>query len=107
MKNEDDFLRLMGFARKSGNLVSGESAVLAFLKKKKIKLLVLAKDISEKNKENWLKTGAEFNTEIIFLGSKLSLGKALGSSPRTIVGIKDEKFAVALNNIFKEITGGD
>ena len=47
----DKFLTLLGFASKSGNLSYGADSVKEALKRKKAKLVIIAKDISVKSRK--------------------------------------------------------
>ncbi|MEE0946941.1 MAG: ribosomal L7Ae/L30e/S12e/Gadd45 family protein [Acutalibacteraceae bacterium] len=47
----DKILTLLGFASKSGNLSNGADSVKEMLKKHKAKLVIIAKDISEKSRK--------------------------------------------------------
>lgn len=96
---ENKFLTLLGFARKANNLTSGDEGVKNFLKQDKIHLLILAQDYSEKRKAYWRKVAEELGIDIIEQADKESLGRAIGTSPRALVGILDEKMAETLKNI--------
>ena len=47
----DKFLALIGFASKSGNLSFGADSVKESLKRNKAKLIIVAKDISDKSRK--------------------------------------------------------
>ncbi len=96
---ENKFLTLLGFARKANQVTSGEAGVKAFLKQDKIHLLILAEDFPEKRKEFWKKIAENMQIEIIEICDKENLGRAIGTSPRALVGILDEKMAESLKNI--------
>ena len=99
MKNK--FLTLLGFAKKANHVTSGDEGVKAFLKKGKIKLLIVAEDYPEKRKNFWKETAESMNIDFIEICDKESLGRAIGTSPRALVGILDEKMAESLKNIVK------
>ncbi len=93
------FLTLLGFAKKANHVTSGDEGVKAFLKKDKIKLLIIAEDYPEKRKKYWIDTAKSMNIDFIEICDKESLGRAIGTSPRSLVGILDEKMAESLKNI--------
>lgn len=95
----DKFLTLLGFARKANKIVSGEEGVKSFFKKGGIKLLVIAEDFPEKRKNSWKELASSLGIEYIEICDKESLGTAIGTSPRALVGILDEKMAESLKNI--------
>ena len=93
------FLTLLGFARKANHVTSGEEGVKAFLKNDKIKLLIIAEDYPEKRKIFWKNLAENMEIDFIEICDKESLGRAIGTSPRALVGILDEKMAESLKNI--------
>lgn len=68
-------------------------AVAEEVKKHKVKLVIIAKDISEKSKENiqYVCTNNEVRT--IELSTMEELGDCIGKKNRAIIGIKDESFS--------------
>lgn len=68
-------------------------AVSEGIKKHKIKLVIVAEDISEKSKENiqYLCTNNEITT--IQLSTMEELGKIIGKKNRAIIGITDKSFS--------------
>lgn len=91
-------LTLLGFAKKANYVISGEEAVASFLKKNIIKMLVVAKDAPEKKKKQWAQAAREMDLEYMESSDKESLGIAIGTSPRAVIGILDEKMAKSLKN---------
>ena len=89
-------LTLLGFAQKSGKLAAGESAVEVLMKKGKVKLLLLAEDQPDKGQQKWCRLAEEQGIEAIVFATKEELGQAIGLSPRSIVGIRDEQMAKAI-----------
>ncbi len=90
---------LLGFARKSGKLLSGESAVKFGIKTKAVKLLLLAVDMPEKRKFHWINWCKDEEIPYLFIGNKAEYARILGMSARSVVAIKDEKMAAALLEI--------
>ena len=86
-------LTLLGFAQKSKNLISGQNAVEANLNQQRIKLLILAEDISEKVKLKWIEKAKNYSVPIIFFETKDILGKSIGKSSKGFIGIKDKQLA--------------
>jgi ribosomal protein L7Ae-like RNA K-turn-binding protein len=83
---------LMGFANRAGKLVIGRSAVIAAQQRKKLSLIIIAEDASEKN--DLIDAGAII--PLLRFGNKEMLGKWLGRREVAIVGITDSQFAVSL-----------
>ncbi len=89
-------LTLLGFAQKGKNLAAGEASVEAYLKKGKVFLLLIAEDQSVKNQQRWQYLADNYTIEAIPFGTKEELGRAVGMSPRGIIGITDEQMAKAI-----------
>lgn len=96
MRLNPDTLTLLGFAQKSNKLVSGDSAVEALLKKHKIKLLILAADLSTNRQKHYINWSNDIKIPCLIGGNKVELGIALGVSPRAVIGIIDEQMANAI-----------
>ncbi|MFZ5943661.1 MAG: L7Ae/L30e/S12e/Gadd45 family ribosomal protein [Bacillota bacterium] len=96
--NDNSIYTLLGFAQKSGKLVSGESAVKALLKKGQIELLIIAEDLSENRKKFWNYISQQEGLSLLILGTKRDLGISIGMSPRSLIGITDKKMASSIAN---------
>ena len=79
--------------QKLGKIVSGMDAVIEDIKKNKVKLVILAKNISEKSKKNIEFVCTNNGIKVIELSTMEELGKIIGKKDRAIIGIKDESFA--------------
>ncbi|MGI6731366.1 MAG: L7Ae/L30e/S12e/Gadd45 family ribosomal protein [Anaerovoracaceae bacterium] len=88
----------LGFARKSRNLITGYNACISSIKK--IKLLIIAEDISENTIKKLRKLAKDHGVTLRIYGKKDDLSKSTGSIERGVYGITDENFAIA---ILKEI----
>ncbi len=84
---------LLGFARKASKLVSGEAAAEAVLKKGQARLVILADDISPNMYKRYSLWCQDEGVPLIMGDNKVSLGTALGLSPRSVIAITDENFA--------------
>jgi len=91
-----NFLTMLGFAQKSGKIVSGDTAVNALLNKKRIYLLIIAEDLSNNRKKHWKMVAQKEQIPILVMGTKVELGLAIGLSPRAIIGVTDETMVKAL-----------
>lgn len=101
---ENKVYTLLGFAQKAGKLVSGDDSVFIALNKKNPKLIIVAEDLSENSRKKFeqkLFTAAKSKkksteTAVFTFGTKVSLGHAIGKSPRGLVAVMDENFAKAI-----------
>lgn len=95
---------LLGICAKAGDIVSGTDITIENVEKKKAKLVIVAKDCSEKTIKN-MKFICEKNKVPIHIFGKIEdLSKSIGKSNRGVIGIKNENLA---NEIAKKIYGGD
>lgn len=74
------------------------------LKRKKIKLLIIAKDSSEKTQNKFIKIADNYNVPFIIYEDIETLSKAIGKNNKALVGIRDINFA---KEIERKYNGGD
>jgi ribosomal protein L7Ae-like RNA K-turn-binding protein len=88
MVDEQKILTLLGFANKAGKLAIGKSAVISNIKKKKVYLVIMSNDASDKltNEIGQIHTAQLQDT------TKDKLGKILGRNEVAIVGLCDQQF---------------
>ena len=89
---------------KAGKVAFGADSVEERISKKKIKLVIVSEDSSERTKSKFLKICEKYNIPIIVDGNIENLSKAIGKNNKAIIGIKDINFA---NSIQKKYDGGD
>ena len=86
-------LSYLGFAAKSRNLVTGYNTCVMTMNKKKLRLLILAQDVSDNTREKLereaLKSGVPYRT----YGSIEELSSITGNDNKGIFGITDNHFA--------------
>lgn len=92
----------LGFATKSKNLVSGFYSCVNGMKQNKLKLLILAEDLSENTVKKLNKTSLEYGVPLRIYGKSEELSKITGSHERGVFGITDQNFA---DVILKELDG--
>ena len=94
---------LLGIAAKAGKVVSGTDVVIENISKKKVKLVIIAINCSDRTKKNIIDIC--FNNKISFkeYGTIDENSRAIGKENRAIIGIIDENLAVSILNI---ISGG-
>ena len=95
--NKQGILTLLGFAQKAGKLAAGEAAVENFLKKGRLKLLLLSGELSQNKQADWQKQAETYEITWVCVDiTKIELGTAVGLSPRGIVGVMDQSMAEAI-----------
>lgn len=92
----------LGFAKKSGNLVSGVNTCTFSMAKGKVKLMLLSEDISENSEKKIMKEIRKHNVPYVRYGSSAELSHAVGTEGRNVFGLCDKNFAEV---ILKEIDG--
>lgn len=90
--------------QKAGKIVSGMDAVSDELNRNKLKMIILAKDASEKTGKNIKFLAEKKKVPIIEIGTILENSKAIGKENRAIIGIKDKNIAEGMKKI---ICGGE
>jgi predicted RNA-binding protein YlxR (DUF448 family) len=101
-KFEDKLCALIGLSYKAGKAVSGQSNLLKALKNKNIKLLLLANDIGQNLKKKYLSLANKEKIRPYYIFDSIRLGELLGKSPRNAVGIKEENFALKIDNYIRQ-----
>lgn len=97
-------LGLLGLAMKAGKVSFGSDSVEENIVKKKVKLVIVSKDSSERTKKKFCDICKKYNIPIIVDGDIENLSKAIGKNNKAIIGIKDINFA---NSIQEKYDGGD
>ncbi len=90
---------LLQFARKAGKLVHGYDACLRSLNHRKLYLMLIAEDTSQRTRrgvENAL-AQSPLTIPLITAGNQAELSQALGLPISGIFGIEDKQFATAIN----------
>ncbi len=84
---------MLGFAQKAHQVSSGDANVKAMLQQKRVHLLLIAEDVSDKVINKWQKRAESEKIPYLVVASKIELGIAIGQSPRSILAVLDQKFA--------------
>lgn len=104
INSEEKVYGLLGLTAKSGNIVFGTDACIEKIENKKVKLIIVATDASEKTKKNIKFVCDKNNVSIKIFGTIERLSKSIGKNNKAIIGIKNESLA---NEISRIINGGD
>ncbi len=100
---KERILNLLGFAQKSGNVLTGENTCEIYLKKRKVKLLIVSEDISENSLNKLMNLASTYKVKVYQFGNRDELSSAIGKCNRTAVGIKNEGFKKSLIKLFDEM----
>jgi len=93
----------LGFAKKSGNLVTGAGTCSIMAAKGKLKLMIIAIDIADSSREKMERLAKSANIPYRIYGESDYLSKVTGNSGRSVFGITEKKFAeIIVNEIDSE-----
>ncbi len=95
---------LVGLARRAGKISFGTESATETIEKKKAKLVIVAKDSSDRTKKNFKELCEKVDVQMRITGTIEELSKSIGQVNKAIIVIKDENFA---KEILKRIDGGE
>lgn len=101
---ENKVYGLLGLSMRAGKLVFGTESCIDMINKKKIKIIILAEDSSNRTIENFKRICSVNNIPVYIFGNKELLSKSIGKSNKTVIGVKDKNLADAIKKI---LDGGD
>ncbi len=96
-------ITLLGFAQKSGNLVSGIEQVLKSIDSGKVRICFLGNDVAEGTKKKVLSKCQHHRVVIYECLTTDELSQAIGKDNRTVIGITDAGFANSIGALLKEM----
>lgn len=91
---------LLGFAQKSRQLISGETAVENCIKTNKAQLILIATNYPDKRKQYLIKWCAEKKITYILWATKEVYGELLCTTPRSLMVITDKNIAEEIKRLF-------
>lgn len=98
MKNKR-ILGLIGLAARARKVSYGADSVELQIQKRKVYLIILAEDSSQRTKEKFHKISEKFNIPIIVIQNIELLSKAIGKNNKAILGIEDVNIAKEIQKI--------
>lgn len=87
---------MLGFAQKSGNLVSGTEQVLKSIESGKVKLCLLGNDVAEGTRKKVLAKCQHYKIPCYEILSTEAMSQAIGKENRTVIGITDKRFTASI-----------
>ena len=94
----------IGLAARARKISFGADSVEYDIKEGKVKLVIVAKDSSERTREKFKKICEMYHVPIIIDGEIEQLSKAIGKSNKAIIGIKDVNMSKGIQDKY---SGGD
>ena len=104
MTNKERISGLLGLATRAGKTVFGAEACISSIEKKKVKLLLIAEDASDRTKKNFKEKCEKENIPSVEVLTIEDLSKSIGKINKAIVGIMDVNFS---REMLKIINGGE
>ncbi len=92
-------LGLIGLAARARKICFGADSVELQIQKKKVHLVIVAEDSSDRTKDKFKSICEENSIPIIIEGEIESLSKAIGKSNKAIIGIEDINLASEIQKI--------
>lgn len=89
----------MDYLQKHGKIVFGADSVENSIKKRMVKLVIIAEDSSERTKDKFRKMCEQFHIPIIEIGDIETLSKAIGKKNKAILGIQDVNLSKEIEKI--------
>ena len=90
------FESLMGFAARSGSIVTGYNTCLSMIRSRRIALLILAEDIGENTREKMMQKCASNGVQVRTFGKAEELSHMTGRTDKKTFGITDKDFAKSI-----------
>jgi len=99
----DKALGLIGIATKAGKVSFGSEQVMEAIEKKKVKLVILALDASERTIINFENLCQKYNVKVVKYQTIEALSNTIGKQNKAVIAIKDNNLS---EEIYKIICGG-
>lgn len=87
------FLQILGLCQRAGKLASGETSCLNAIRDASAQLIIVAENASDNTKKKFSDSASFYNRELIVIGDKFELGRAIGKEERAVLCIMDGGFA--------------
>lgn len=104
------FLQFLGLSKKAGKLIEGYNKCEDALKRGKVKLIVLSRDVSGNTRDKFHTYHNRFDIAVIEAYTKSELGLALGRTEINVLCVTDDKMSRKLMDLWKEeknLIGGE
>ncbi|MGN0292385.1 MAG: L7Ae/L30e/S12e/Gadd45 family ribosomal protein [Lachnospiraceae bacterium] len=92
---------MLGIARRAGKVVSGEVSVEKAVKAGKAYLVIVAEDVSDNTRKNFTDMCTYYKLPLIFVGTKETLGHAIGCELRASAAVTDSGLAKSIEECAK------
>ena len=100
MLTNSKILGLVGLAARARNICFGADSVEEEIRKRKAKLVIIAKDSSERTKRKFVTLCEKNEIPICIYENIDNISKAIGKSNKAVIGIKDLNIAKEIEKIY-------
>ncbi len=97
------FLNFLGLARRSGNLILGGNLNENVVKRRNLKLLIIASDASSNTEKKFTDMCTYSSVPFITGVGKEEMGLSLGKGEISVIGVKDPNMAEKLKELAMEM----
>lgn len=91
--NKSKLESYLGFAAKSRSLVTGYNTCILLMGKRKLKLVILAEDLSENTLDKMISQCKKYDVKHKIFGKSDELSHCVGTMGKGIFGITDNRFS--------------
>ena len=101
MINSKKIIGLLGLSARARKISFGADATELEIENKKVKLVIVTTDASDRSKRRFTEKCNEYNIPIIIYGTIEEISNAIGKQNKAIIGIKDENIAEEIKKIIR------
>ncbi len=95
---------LLGLSSKAGKIVFGTDACIEAIKRKKVSLVIVANDSSERTKNNFNIICRQYDIPLYNFGTIEELSNAIGKINKAVIGVINKNFSRELKKL---LNGGE
>lgn len=95
---------LLGLSSKAGKIVFGTDACIEAIKRKKVSLVIVANDSSERTKNNFNIICKQYDIPLYNFGTIEELSNAIGKINKAVIGVINKNFSRELKKL---LNGGE
>ena len=92
-------LGLIGLSARARRVCFGADSVEMQIKKRKVYILIISKEASNRTKEKFMNLSKEYDIPVIIAGEIDELSKAIGKSNKAVIGIEDRNLSKEIKKI--------
>jgi ribosomal protein L7Ae-like RNA K-turn-binding protein len=99
---KSNYLNIIGLAYRAQKCTTGEALIIKDIRLGKVKLLLIAHDISETTKKKLTDKCNSFHVPFLEVDDRYTLAQAIGKSERVAIAILDAGFAKKITSLLSK-----